>query len=407
MRQKVIIIGHGYTSRLGIIRSLSVLDCEITVIAIVFRSWLGRFVRFQLGNPIDCHSKYVNKVFTCRGGDEEGLIKLLLNRCTDSQQKVIIIPDSDYSAAVVDKYQELLKESFLFPHILNSPGKVEYWMDKSTQKNLAKSVGMNVAGGNVIRTSNQSYDLPEGLKYPCFTKPLATINGGKRYLKKCDDERALRAILDKFSQNFNSEILVEEFKRIDTEYAVVGFSDGNRVILPGIIKFIENSRSHFGIAREGMILPVSGFESLLKQFESFVLQVGFCGLFDIDFYESDGKFFFSELNLRFGGSGYAYTAMGVNLPVMYVRSAQNEEIENMQKEVTGEASYVNERMCMDDYLQNYITEKEFRAIIAQRDIRFIYDESDPVPYRQMNREFRILKMKRLRLQIIRKLLRRS
>ena len=99
--------------------------------------------------------------------------------------------------------------------------------------------------------------------------------------------------------------------------------------------------------------------------------------------------------------------MGVNLPVMYVRSAQNEEIENMQKEVTGEASYVNERMCMDDYLQNYITEKEFRAIIAQRDIRFIYDESDPVPYRQMNREFRILKMKRLRLQIIRKLLRRS
>ena len=57
MRQKVVIIGHGYTSRLGLIRSLADLDCEITVIAMVFNGWFGRLIRFEGGKPIDCRSK--------------------------------------------------------------------------------------------------------------------------------------------------------------------------------------------------------------------------------------------------------------------------------------------------------------------------------------------------------------
>lgn len=402
MKQKIVIIGHGYTSRLGIIRSLASLDCEITVIAIVFRSKMGRLVRFQLGNPIDCYSKYVKSVFTCRGGDEKGLVDLLLNRCSDPRQKVIIIPDSDYSAAVVDKYHKELGERFLYPCIPGHPGEVEHWMDKTVQKSLALEVGLNVAGGHVISARNRSYVIPEGIEYPCFTKPLATIKGGKSFLRKCNGEKDLKSVMDRFCVSFDGDILAEDYKTIEKEYAVVGFSDGKSVIMPGIIEFIENSKSHFGIAREGKILPVAGFEGIVDQFKRFILRIGFYGLFDIDFYQSGGKLYFGELNLRFGGSGYSYTAMGANLPLMFVRSLLGEGLDGMNMEVKEEATYVNERMCMDDYLKGFIDEKEFREIISKRDIRFIDDESDPVPYRRMNKEFRILKLKRLRLQIKRR-----
>lgn len=403
MKQKVVIIGHGYTSRLGIIQSLAELDCEITVIAMVFHGWFGRFLRFEWGKPIDCYSKHVNKMFYCYAKDEEALIDLLLGKCSDSHQKVIVIPDSDFSAAAIDRNQDRLKKHFSFPHINHTPGAVEQWMHKTVQKKLAKQMGMNVTQDCIVTVKDGHYIVPKGVRYPCFTKPLATISGGKGFLRRCNDEVELRKVLDEVGIKFpNTEVLVEDFKVIDTEYAVVGFSDGTNVIIPGVIEFIVNSSSHFGIAREGKIMPVTGFEPLMEQFKEFVRKVGFFGLFDIDFYESDGKMYFGEMNLRFGGSGYAYTAMGVNLPAMFVKSLLGESIDDMKQDVTDMATYVNERMCIDDWGFYHITEKEMRSIIGSADIRFVYDESDPGPQKKLERYIQMNKIKRKLRKWIRK-----
>lgn len=395
MKQKVVIIGHGYTSRLGIIRSLAALDCEITVIAMVSYSRFGRFIRFNGGKPIDCHSKYVDQVLYCPSQDDKALVNLLLSRCTDPAQKVIIIPDSDISASVVDNNQKLLEERFLFPNIRHIQGAVEHWMHKTVQKKLASEIGLNVTQDCSVMVKGGHYSIPEGVRYPCFTKPLATISGGKQFLKRCDNEIDLRKVLDKASLQFpNTEVLVEDFKVIATEYAVVGFSDGTNVIIPGVIEFIKNSKSHFGIAREGKIKPIAGFEQLLDQFKTFVRKVGFFGLFDIDFYESNGEMYFGEMNLRFGGSGYAYTAMGINLPVMFVRALLGESISEMKQEVTDSATYVNERMCIDDWGFYHITENEMRSIINSADIRFVYDANDPGPQKKLERYIQQNRVKR-------------
>lgn len=403
MKQKIVIIGHGYTSRLGIIRSLAALDCEITVIAMVFHGWLGRLLRFDGGKPVDCHSKYVKRVLYCYAKGEEALVQLLLERCAVPGQKTIIIPDSDFSAAVIDRNQDRLKDFFLFPHIHHTPGAVEHWMHKTTQKKLATEIGLNVTQDTTITIKDDRYSLPDGIRYPCFTKPLATISGGKQFLKRCDNEAELRTVLDKASQQFpNTEVLVEDFKFIGTEYAVVGLSDDENVIIPGVIEFIVNSKSHFGIAREGKIMPVTGFESLLDQFREFVRKVGFCGLFDIDFYESDGKMYFGEMNLRFGGSGYAYTAMGANLPAMLVESLQGKNYSHLLHDIDRTATYANERMCIDDWGFYHLTEKEMRSIISSADIRFVYDENDPGPQKKLERYIQLNKIKRKLRKWIRK-----
>ncbi len=402
MKTKVVIIGHGYTSRLGIIRSLAELDCEITVIAMVFNGPIGRFIRGNGGKPIDCCSKYVNRVLFCNVTDGEGLIQLLLNKCTDNDQKVILIPDSDFSAAVIDNNLDRLKDWFLCPNIRNKAGMVEHWMDKTVQKELAKRLGLNVAEGRIVTVKDKHYSFPSGVEYPCFTKALATISGGKQFLRRCDDEAALRRLLDKVAQRFDTEVLIEDYKHIDKEYAVVGFSDGSSVFIPGVIEFIVNSRSHFGIAREGKIRPNDGFEPLLEKFKEVVRQIGFYGLFDIDFYESNDRFYFGEINLRFGGSGYSYTAMGVNLPAIFVRSLIGESISSYPKEVSTEATFVNERMCIDDYLLGYLTEAECKSIIERSDIRFVYNSIDMAPNRKLEREYGIIRLKRFRRNLINK-----
>lgn len=383
--RKVVVIGHGYTSRLGLIRSLGAIGCDITVIVMVFHGRIGRFVRFDGGKPVDCYSKYVSRVLYCHAKDKDNLINILLNKCTDPNQKVVIIPDSDFSASVIDSNQERLSGHFLFPHINHEPGAVEYWMQKTVQKQLAKDIGLEVAEGRIVPVKNRQYTIPVGVKYPCFAKPLRTINGGKGFLNRCDSEDDLRKVLNGAGQKKDTDVLVEDFISIDTEYAVVGFSDGKDVVIPGVIQFIVNSPSHFGIAREGRIMPIDGFEHILDQFKLFVQKIGFCGLFDIDFYKSGDKLFFCEMNLRFGGSGYAYTCMGVNLPAMFVKSMLGDSISNNNYSVKQSSTYVNERMCIDDWYDSFIDKREMQSIIDAADIHFILNEDDPRPGKSLKR----------------------
>ena len=393
MKQHVVIIGHGFTSRLALIRSLAELGCEITVVVTVLHGRLGRLVHFEGGRPVDCCSKYVSRYLYCAGQDEEALIGLLLSKCVRSGQKTILVPDSDFSAAAVDRHQERLREHFLFPHIGHKPGAVKHWMDKTVQKALAAEVGLPVAGGCTVPVRGGAYEMPAAVRYPCFTKPLATISGGKGFLRRCDDEAALRRVLDGVARMFpDTDVLIEDYKPIDTEYAVVGFSDGEHVVIPGVIEFVENCRSHFGIAREGKIRPVAGFEDLLALFTEFVRRIGFCGLFDIDFWESGGVVYFDEMNFRFGGSGYAYTAMGANLPARFVHAMLGQPA--VTPDVQGTATFVNERMAVEDWNFLYLSEAQLREIIRRADIRFVYDERDPAPGRALERLIRRLRVKR-------------
>ena len=401
MTQKVVIIGHGFTSRLAVLRSVAQIGCEVTVI--VMTGYKRFCQKLDTTKPEDCYSKYVSHVHYCYNSDANRLLNILLEECIDQQQKVILIPISDFSAAVIDENQEKLKDHFLFPHIHHQSGAIVAWMDKIRQKQLAIDVGMNVTDSCVVNVTNHLFTLPEGIKYPCFTKPLTSIEGGKRCLKRSNNEEELRDVLTKAGSKFDIRVLVEDFKSISTEYAVLGYSDGIEVIIPAVVKFITGSKSHPGIAMQGEIMPTTGFEDIISKFKEYVRQIGFVGIFDIDFFESEGKLYFGELNLRFGGSGSAVSQMGVNLPGMLVKALRGDSIDEMNKEVNNSAIYVNDRMCMDDWYMSYITTKQYHKYLQTADITFVKDNDDPAPYAMMKKEYRRTYIKR----IIRKLARKT
>ncbi len=338
---------------------------------------------------IDCYSKYVSHVYYCLRKDKEELIRILLDHCTDAQQKVVIFPDSDDTVAAIDNHRDCLAEHFFFPHICNGSGSIAYWMDKIHQKEAARSVGLHVADGTVINIKNGEYTIPDDMVYPCYTKPLATMNGGKGGMHRCDNETELKKALNEYitTRARTGNVLVEEYKEIDTEYALLGFSDGKEVVIPGMMQLLVISKKNKGIALQGKVMPVNGFEEVIDKFKQLVLRIGFVGVFDIDFYKSGDLIYFCEMNLRFGGSGYAITKMGCNLPAMMVQHFIGGEIDNLKRIITGEAIYTNERMCLDDWSNGYITLDEYQRYMKTADIRFIQDNDDPQPQKAYQREF--------------------
>lgn len=400
MLPKVVIIGHGYLSRLSLVRSAAEIGCDVTVI-VMTSQFDGKHLPQK---PIDCYSKYVSHYYYCDRKDKDALISLLLDKCTDSDQKVILIPDGDDVVAAIDNNKEVLKEHFLFPYIVKEPSSMEYWMEKTHQKQLAKENGLVVTNAVIIEIVNGQYTIPANVQYPVFPKPLATMNGGKGGMRRCDNENELSEALDYIikTRSRDVKVLVEDYKRIDTEYALLGFSDGEDVIIPGVLQFLTVSKAHTGIALQGRVMPILGFEELIDKFKRLVLSIGFVGVFDIDFFKCEGIYYFCELNLRYGGSGYAITKMGVNLPAMMVKRLYGESIEGMKTEINESAVYVNEKMCMDDWNGGYISLKKYKDYLSSANISFISDDNDSTPLRMYRRQF----MRRCAINKIKSLLRK-
>ena len=391
MKQKVIVIGHGYTSRLAIIRSVGMAGYDVDVVVIYYGT------KRPKDKPIDCYSKYVNKVYYSPSGDEEALVDLLINNYQDDPSKPILVPESDFAVKAVDSHLSQLQSLFLLSNIDMKEGAVVVWMDKQRQKEQARTVGLTVADCKRITISGCKYSIPDDIKYPCFPKPA---DGGKKGLGRCDNKEALDRSLRFMAGLRDMDVMVEDYLQIDKEYALVGFSDGKNVVIPAILHNEQMAHGgHFGVAKKGTVLPVTGYESLIERFKQLVLSIGFVGLFDIDFLECQGKFYFDEINLRFGGSGYAVTKAGANLPALMADCLSGKNRASIQA-VTESRSFANERTCLDDWFYGYTSYKDFYRAIEKADICFVKDDEDVAPFNAFKKYVIKLRAKRFIKKIL-------
>ena len=404
MKNKVVIIGQGFTGRLSIVRSVAQIGCDITLIVLTHRNKTnGGLIEDK---PIDAYSKYVNRTLYCETYNKEMLIDLLLTQCVDPNQKTFIFPDNDFSAAAIDQSLDVLKDHFYCPNINWKQGAVVEWMNKERQKQLAQEVGLNVPNSLVIEIEDGKYTIPDTISYPCFAKPLVSLVGAKLGLKKCNNRNELEKHLTQLptlnERYRNIKFLVEDFKKIDREFALLGFSDGQEVVIPGIIQILQLAHgTHFGVAVQGKVYPAED-NVLIAKFSELIKKIGFVGIFDIDFYESEGLIYFAEINMRFGGSGYAYTKTGVNLPVMMIKSFLGQNIDGLNKKIVRSATFFNERMAFDDWYNGYMTTKDFLHLKKTSQITFINDANDTLPQKVFMRDFRKKFFKRTVKQLLRR-----
>ena len=387
---RAIVIGQGYSGRLSIVRSVAEIGCQVILIDIVSPA----VFRGHYHPPIDSYSKYVTGCYPAPNHDDQYLIQLLLEKCADENEKRVIIPDSDFAAAAVDLNLNILEPHFYCPHIDHKPGLATMWMDKLKQKELAVSCGLNVAGYVSVDLTRDILPQIKNVAYPSFIKPLISADCGKKGIGRCNSQTELLQHTEQMRNGGGRQALIEEYKEIASEYATLGFSDGRSVVIPGLLELLKTGHGgHFGVAVQGRVFPIDGYESLVVKFKEFVSRIGFVGLFDIDFYQSGNEFFFGELNLRFGGSGYAFTRKGANLPAMFVSYFQGEEYPEFQP-ITSDAVYFNERMAIDDWYNGYISLSEYKEMRKGSDICFIEDDTDPKPcsaFQRMFRKMRVLK----------------
>lgn len=390
INREILVVGRNYANILTMVRDLGEAGYKSNVLRIQRKK--RNFLNILTTMNPEAYSKYTIKYMECIATDDMKIINSLLE-IVQTNDKTLLIPVDDYTASIIDKHYDILSERYIMPSINQCQGEICKLMDKNKQKELAFKHGLPLLGSVLIKTENSRYEIPEDIAYPCFIKPNMSMNSTKAVMRKCQNESELKAVLDKYAEKGDFEILAEEFVEIESEYSILGFSSGEKNCIPGIFKVIEGGhRERKGVSITGKTIDDSRFKVLIDKCGEFVASLNYVGLFDIDLIETtDGKVYFIELNLRGGASIRLFSKAGVNLPGMFADNIVMDKSfdDNKRLEEIG-LSFVSEKVLIEEYVRSDIDKNKMKEILESTKVSFILDVEDKHPGKYYERIFKYL-----------------
>ena len=376
--RKVIILGSNPMTRLSLIRSVGeAIDCEITVVAMVFslpKSWERK--------PVDIQSKYVGRLLYAEKYNADSLCDLLLRECADKDEKPFLLSTDDDSAFQIDTILDRLRPHFHCANIRNKQGLLSQLMNKQLQKQKAYEHGFRVTNSWILENKDGHYLIPDDVTYPCYLKGLMSHRTRKDYQMRLDSKEQLEESLSRLSENYSFPMMAEEYLEVEKEYGVIGFCDGRECVIPGVAELLDSGHGyHKGVSAFGRIRKERADGAITSKAMDLIRSIGLFGLFNMDLAEINGEVYFIELNLRFAAYGYAFTKSGINLPALLIRSIEGDVIHGQDHSLYSERTYVNEKVVLDDVVDGYRSINEFRQLKANADISLMESPDDNKPYK--------------------------
>ncbi len=324
-KNKAIVIGGEHHNTLGVVRSLGEQGIEVYLISI------------SEGYSYVSKSKYLRKSWITT---ENGIIKILVNEFNDEKYKPIIIPTSDTAVKIIDSNLDRLKDKYILSNAENMKGRIVNLMNKRTMNQIAHDSGLNVPKFWKVLLDQDSYVIPKDIIYPCIVKPLVSVDGTKLDIARCNTELELVECLNRLKKKYK-RIMIQEYIQKDVEIGLIGCVTANKkeIVIPGVIKKIREYPMESGSAS---FAEISNDFSIidLNNVYTFLHNLGYIGIFDMEFLYADGKVYFIEVNFRNGGNGYSLTKAGVNIIYYWYIEATGFDTYSMRKIISKDLKFM-------------------------------------------------------------------
>ena len=212
MKHKVIVIGADHHNTLGVVRSLGSKGVNSDVIIIPYKKEIKKV-----------KSKYINSIKSFP--DDGQIISELLSM--ESCAKHVLLVTCDIASSLLDTNYNQLKDKFV---LFNSKGRLTDLMSKEAMCHLAMEVGLNVPQYSVWCKGS---DMPEDIEFPCITKAISSVDGGKSDTTICQSIDELHDFLK--NPDLCPRIQIERFIQKEIEFQFIGISlnSGETIVIPG------------------------------------------------------------------------------------------------------------------------------------------------------------------------------
>jgi predicted ATP-grasp superfamily ATP-dependent carboligase len=367
LKKDVIVIGGDHSNTLGVVRSLGLKGVNVYLIV------TSPDISFV------AKSKFVVKKWIVNE-NEKSILEILAHLKKNTAPCSVIITTSDFATEVIDKNLNDVSINFECANINKTQGEISFFMNKCEMFRVAEKVGLNVPKFWVIELDYMIDNQLECVdSFPCIVKPLASVEGGKEYIKKIENKKQLFEYLNYVDSNL-SKIMVQEYVQSDDEVMLelIGFVDKDGEInIPGIIKKIRKWPDKNGSLSYAKFSK-NNFNINFELIRAFFCEIGYRGLFDFEFKYVNGIPYFIENNFRIGGTNYAYTKSGANLPYSWLMDES--EISLKSKNDKREIKIINEITDFKQILLKKISIVAWLKDLIKADVYHYYDRKDLKPF---------------------------
>ena len=256
-------------------------------------------------------SKFTQEVISASSAQE--CIEKLLDTDLGKKERLVIIAGCDTAALTLERNSHRLKERFFFEYAANFT--LDYLAKKENQVRLAVESGFNVP---ISWNLKDTKTIPNDVSYPCLIKPLVSSEGSKADIRVCKSKAEL--ILNLNSLKNTSNVLLQQYIDRDYEISILGCGLSNgECLIPAIEYKLTLFPKYVGLECLANIQKLTDVE-IVTCISNFIKSIGYVGLFSVEMMhcQTDDKYYFTEINLRYDGAEAFITTYGANLPLNHV-----------------------------------------------------------------------------------------
>ena len=186
------------------------------------------------------------------------------------------------------------------PIIGTTPDAIDRAEDRERFQELLYKLGLKQPANGIARSVPESEKIAERVGYPVVVRPSYVLGG--RAMEIVHDLQQLRDYMQyAVEASPDHPILVDKFLSQAIEVDVDALCDRRQVVIGGIMQHIEEAGIHSGDS--ACVLPPysldkSIVDEIRRQTVSLALELGVCGLMNIQFAVKDDEIFLLEVNPR-------------------------------------------------------------------------------------------------------------
>ncbi len=205
--------------------------------------------------------------------------------------------------------------------------------DRERFEEILNKLGLRRPAGGIARGVSDAFEVAEKIGFPVVVRPSYVLGGRAMEIVYSRDElasymkRALEAVEDAETQT----ILVDEFLKDAMEVDVDAISDGERVVIGGVMQHIEEAGIHSGDS--AMVLPAHALPpdvlaSIRSSTRALALELGVVGLMNVQFAVRGSAVYVIEVNPRASRTvPFVSKATGVPLAGLAAKVMAGEKLE--------------------------------------------------------------------------------
>lgn len=302
-QKKAIVLGNDHTNSMGVVQSLGLEG--FYVIAFVWGVKTGLLRSSCYTKEIHCAS------------NAQGCIDSMLNLFGRNSELIPIIPCCDTAALILEENKERLVGHFLFGYV-QGDYTIKQLQEKDLQVKLAAQSGFNVPKSIEI-THIEEIDMLVTFEAPYLIKPLMSIEGAKSDIMVCNTIEELKE-KTKTVLLHTPRLLLQQYIDKDYEFSILGCAKkGGEVLIPAKEIKLTIFPPKTGLESKAIMAELTE-ESLITAINNIIKTIGYTGIFSVELMHNtkDGKFYFTEINLRNDGAQPFVRKYGYNLPLIHV-----------------------------------------------------------------------------------------